>query len=67
MTQIHDFCHGFILRHKHDLKEYDYCQTCGAFTYNIDGDFPTGTDKKANKAAWDNGLNQSPKEKEEKK
>lgn len=43
--------------------DYRYCQDCGAFVYADDDradDMPNGTDREANRAAWDGGDTRSP-------
>lgn len=44
---------------------YEYCDRCGAFRFDVDGDmddFPTGTDREANREAFENGEECSPDE-----
>lgn len=57
----HD-CGGTILDARSDGIAYAYCDRCGAFLYSDDADesFPTGTDAKANRRAWDGGETRSP-------
>lgn len=43
---------------------YTYCTGCDAFRYSDDHrlDPPSGTDREANRAAWDAGEEQSPEQ-----
>ncbi len=63
-------CGGTIIRHGSpdpaaDPRDYLYCDRCGAFRYfgeeeeEEDGP-PSGTDREANRAAWDDGDDASP-------
>lgn len=53
-------CGGAILSAELDGEEYYYCHCCGAFTYDLDGEVPSGTDEVANREAWDYGALRSP-------
>ncbi len=63
----HAGCGGLILSGGHEWPSsgganvptaYHYCERCRAFRYDDDDveAFPSGTDKKANRAAWDDGT-----------
>ena len=51
-------CGGTILTGGAGEQAHRYCDQCGAYAYS--GPVPSGTDKAANKAAWDNGDDASP-------
>lgn len=42
-----------------DSGQY-YCDRCGAFTHDVDGELPDGTDPEANREAFDSGDIESP-------
>lgn len=57
-------CGGTIATHQSpdpaaEPRDYRYCDRCGAFSYE-EGDLPEGTDRAANKEAWDDGEDCSP-------
>jgi len=56
MTQIHE-CGGAILTGENE-GQYDYCDQCSAYSY--EGPVPSGTDKVANRKAWDDAAPRSP-------
>ena len=61
MNHSHHVCGGTILSSTGNGEEYQYCDRCGAYAYSEDAsDVPDGTDKTANKAAWDDGDTESP-------
>lgn len=70
MTMTKHTCGGTILRSEFNstrpadstADHYDYCTHCGAYQYGTDrGEaFPSGTDEKANLAAWDRHETRSP-------
>ena len=43
-----------------DPTAHVYCERCHAFTHDFAAEVPTGTDEAANRAAWDEGEEQSP-------
>lgn len=51
-------CGGTILSAGCGDQAHSYCDRCGAFTYT--GDVPEGSDRAANRAAWDAGDDRSP-------
>jgi len=54
-------CGGAILVGGSGDQAHQYCDRCGAYTYDLDADaLPTGTDADANRRAWDSGDAQSP-------
>lgn len=53
-------CGGAILTGGSGEQSHRYCETCRAFTYDLDGDLPDGTNVTANRAAWDAGDEESP-------
>lgn len=53
-------CGGTILAGGSGDQEHQYCDRCGAYTYDMDADVPDGTDEPANGAAWDAGDLGSP-------
>lgn len=54
-------CGGTILVGASGEQAHHYCDHCGAYRYDsCDGDMPTGTDSRANRAAWDEGKECSP-------
>lgn len=57
----HD-CGGTILWSSSNGESYYYCDTCGAFRYESEGEegLPSGTDSAANQAAFDGGKTESP-------
>jgi hypothetical protein len=55
-------CGGTIGHGGSGETRHKYCDRCGAFTYDLDADLPTGTDRAANRAAYDNGDDESPAE-----
>lgn len=56
----HD-CGGTILWSSSNGESYYYCDTCGAFRYESEGEgLPTGVDPAANRSAWDAGNLESP-------
>lgn len=57
--RTHD-CGGTILtgRDEGNGAVYRYCDTCGAYTYGYA--MPSGTDRVANRDAWDHGEDRSP-------
>ena len=58
--QYHD-CGGTILMGGAGGQAHQYCDRCGAYTYDLDADaLPPGTDAAANRRAWDSGDLQSP-------
>jgi hypothetical protein len=42
------------------LTSHKYCDRCQAFTYDLAGEVPSGTDRKANRRAYDRGEDESP-------
>jgi hypothetical protein len=57
----HKGCGGAIgIAKEHDGTAYLYCDKCGAFTMDADAELPTGSDRDANRAAWDNAEDRSP-------
>ena len=61
MNHSHHVCGGTILSSTGNGEEYQYCDRCGAFAYSdTAADVPSGADKTANKAAWDDGDTESP-------
>jgi hypothetical protein len=40
--------------------EHRYCDRCGAFRYGSDDELPDGTDREANRAAFEDGEDASP-------
>ena len=53
-------CGGTILAGNLGGNDYRYCDRCGAFTYDSAGDLPAGTDREANREAWDESEECSP-------
>lgn len=55
-------CGGTILHGGAGLDAHSYCDRCGAFVYDsaTDPTMPTGTDKAANEAAYNDGDERSP-------
>ena len=53
-------CGGTILVGNSGEQEHQYCDSCAAYTYDLDGDVPSGMDAEANRAAWDAGDIESP-------
>ena len=54
-------CGGTILTGGSGQQAHSYCDRCGAFAYDYtDEELPSGTDPKANRAAWDAGDDTSP-------
>lgn len=59
MNHSHHACGGTILTSSGNGEEYSYCDRCGAFAYG-DVEVPDGTDKQANRSAFDGGDTESP-------
>lgn len=59
-TMAFHACGGTILFSGGGELEHMYCSACGAFNYDPNDTFPTGTDEAANQAAWDAGEERSP-------
>jgi hypothetical protein len=59
-TRTHD-CGGTVLVGAPGAgeTEHRYCDRCGAYSYLTTG-LPTGTDREANREAWDAGEDESP-------
>ena len=53
-------CGGTILVGSSGEQEHQYCDSCAAYTYDLDGALPSGMDAEANRAAWDAGDIESP-------
>ena len=54
-------CGGTILVGGSGDLAHQYCDRCGAFTYDVETDrLPDGTDAAANEQAWSDGDEQSP-------
>lgn len=53
-------CGGTILTGGAGAQQHQYCDRCGAFTRDLEGALPDGTDPEANQTAWDMGQNESP-------
>lgn len=60
MNHAHHECGGTILITNGNGEAYQYCDTCGAFAYGEDAEVPDGTDKVANREAFDAGDTESP-------
>lgn len=58
-TVMHN-CGGTVLTGASGEQAHLYCDRCGAFTYDTDAELPTGTDKAANRRAYDDGEQCSP-------
>lgn len=58
-TMTHE-CGGTILVGGSGETRHQYCDRCRAYTYDVDGDVPSGTNEAANRAAWDSGADESP-------
>ena len=58
-TETHD-CGGSVLHSDSNGSRYSYCDNCNAFSHTS-GPMPTGTDRIANEAAWNDGADASPK------
>lgn len=58
-TYTYHVCGGTILTGT-EVDTYRYCDRCGAFTFDQEGDLPSGADKEANREAWDAGEDSSP-------
>ena len=63
-TQHTQTCRGTILVGGSGEYAHRYCSACRAYTYDLDGDVPDGTDAAANRRAWDAGEQESPAEEE---
>lgn len=59
ITMTHE-CGGTILSGGAGEQEHLYCDRCDAYTYDLDGAVPDGTDRAANQTAWDAGDERSP-------
>lgn len=60
-TTTHPNCGGTILTGGAGEQAHIYCDRCHAFTYTSTGEtVPGGTDREANRAAWDAGDDRSP-------
>lgn len=57
--QIHE-CGGTILAGGAGEQAHKYCDRCRAFTYDLDGEVPSGCNIPTNRAAWDGGESVSP-------
>jgi len=54
-------CGGTILGGGSGKQKHQYCDRCGAYTYDLAADqLPDGTDSDANEVAWDAGDDESP-------
>jgi hypothetical protein len=59
-------CGGTILLGDSGDLAHQYCDRCGAYTYDIAADrLPDGTDSDANELAWIDGAEQSPAQEKE--
>lgn len=57
----HKDCGGTVLSGASGTPQaHTYCDRCGAYTHVDCDPLPTGTDKAANKEAWDRGDESSP-------
>jgi len=60
-TTTHQNCCGTVAKGGSGEQEHQYCDRCGAYTYDMDAeDLPSGTDERLNQAAYSNGDEQSP-------
>jgi hypothetical protein len=60
-VSIHNNCGGTVLTGGSGEQAHIYCDRCGAFTHNTENsELPTGTDREANRAAFDDGEFCSP-------
>lgn len=64
MTKTTHACGGTIATHQSpdpaaEPRDYRYCDRCHAFSYEEDY-MPSGTDREANRDAWDDGADYSP-------
>lgn len=64
-TQKHE-CGGSIAAGGEGEQAHVYCEKCAAFRYGDEATLPTGTNKAANRAAWDAGDKASPEAGQEK-
>lgn len=55
MTLTSHICGGTILVGGSGEQAHQYCDRCGAYTYDLDAPLPTGIDAVANRAAYDAG------------
>lgn len=53
-------CGGTIIVGGSGEYEHQCCTRCGAYTYDMGGEVPSGTDAAANQAAYDTGDYCSP-------
>ena len=59
--RYHEGCGGTILSGGAGEQAHDYCDRCGAFRYDsADEPFPSGSDRDANRRAYDDGDDRSP-------
>ena len=55
LTEYHINCGGTILIGGGSEDRHQYCDRCGAFTYDTTAVIPTGHNEKENQIAWDTG------------
>ena len=63
----HEGCGGTIATGGSGETAHWYCDRCGAFTYHDPSEhgFPTGTNKTANREAYDNEDDRSPEKEQD--
>jgi len=62
-TRVLHVCGGDVLVGGSGEERHVFCSRCGAFTFEGQH-LPSGTSRKANRAAWDRGELSSPPERE---